>query len=69
MIIIIGELSGSCLIYFGIKRIVNGSYKFKIRNIFQNIPLDRQSGVQLVIEGVGVILSGLLLFFAFFKWK
>ena len=35
----------------------------------KNNPIEKHSGTQLILEGVGVMLSGLLLYYAFFIWS
>ena len=68
IIIVIGELSGICLIFAGLKRKKHGSPKFRIMHFFKNIPMNEHSGMQLIFEGIGAMLSGLLLYYAFFLW-
>jgi hypothetical protein len=68
IIIVIGEFSGIYLIYAGHKRKINNGPQFKLEHIFQNIPLNEQSGIQLIIEGISVTLSGILLYWAYFMW-
>jgi len=66
VIIIIGELSGMYLIYAGFKRKIQGVPSFRVMHFFHNLPAREHSGVQLIIEGFVVIVSGALLYYAFF---
>ncbi|WDP90615.1 MAG: hypothetical protein HUN04_13290 [Desulfobacter sp.] len=68
-IIIIGELAGFFLIIAGLKRKSLGGPVFKVKHLFQRHPVKEHSGMQLILEGVGVMLSGLLLYYTFFIWS
>lgn len=68
IIIIIGELSGAYLIYAGLKRNALGGPDFRVRHLFQQNSINEHSGTQLIIEGIGVLLSGALLYYVFFMW-
>ena len=68
IIIVIGLVSGGCLVFSGLKRRSQGGPEFKIKHFFLKVPMSEHSGTQLIIEGLGVIFSGGLLYYAFFLW-
>jgi hypothetical protein len=67
-IIIIGEIAGAYLIFAGFKIRVQCRSEFMVKQLFKKIPIHEHSGAHLIIEGVVVMLSGLLLYYAFFLW-
>lgn len=69
VIIVIGLVSGGYLIFSGLRRTRQDGPEFKIKHFFQNIPIGEHSGTQLIIEGIGVILSSGVLYYAFFLWR
>jgi hypothetical protein len=68
IIISAGELSGGYLIFVGFIKVKHESLNNKIKYFHQGLPVSEHSGAKLIFEGIGVILSGILLHFAFFLW-
>jgi hypothetical protein len=58
---------GLFMIYAGVKKMKNERVEFELKHLFKNISFSESSGTQLIIEGIFLILSGLLFYVAWFK--
>lgn len=63
VIIIACALFGLHHLFFAFKNNNSEKQEFKLRHLFQNIPLKNASRTQLIIEGVFGILIGILAYF------
>ena len=57
------ELCGIYCLIYAYRNPNFRKYKFKLSHLFQNIPLGKSSITQTVIEGVSIMLAGVLCYF------
>lgn len=66
ILIIIGEIMGLYMFCMGIKKNKNIDDKFKIKHLFRNTSFTESSGIQLMIEGSFIIISGIIFYLVWF---